>query len=91
MLTEIYIEALLVDENLADQVWEAWEKGEIDNYEAFAALAVDFGVIVCSRYCEYSILRGVGYGKVETPVVPGTFANASHANAKGPPATPHPN
>ncbi len=25
MLTEIYIEALLVDEELADQVWEAWE------------------------------------------------------------------
>jgi hypothetical protein len=29
VLTEIYIEALLVDEELADQVWEAlgiWEK-----------------------------------------------------------------
>ncbi len=24
MLTEIYIEALLVDEESADQVWEAW-------------------------------------------------------------------
>ena len=29
MLTEIYIEALLVDEDLADQVWEAWDKGEL--------------------------------------------------------------
>ncbi len=29
MLTDIYIEALLVDEGLADQVWEAWDKGEI--------------------------------------------------------------
>jgi len=29
MLTEAYIEALLVDEELADQVWEAWDKGEI--------------------------------------------------------------
>ncbi len=29
MLTEIYIEALLVDEELADQVWEAWDEGEI--------------------------------------------------------------
>jgi len=29
MLTEIYIEALLVDEELADQFWEAWDKGEI--------------------------------------------------------------
>ena len=24
MLTELYIQALLVDEELADQVWEAW-------------------------------------------------------------------
>ena len=30
MLTEIFIEALLVDEELAD-VWEAWDKGEIDD------------------------------------------------------------
>ena len=29
MLTEIYIEALLVDEVLADQVWTAWDKGAI--------------------------------------------------------------
>ena len=29
MLTEIYIEALLVDEELADQVWEIWDKEEI--------------------------------------------------------------
>ena len=27
MFTEIYVEALLVDEELADQVWEAWDKG----------------------------------------------------------------
>ncbi len=37
MLTEIYIEALLVDEELADHVWEAWDKGEID--EIMAVLA----------------------------------------------------
>ena len=34
MLTEIYVEALLVDETLADQVWEAWDKGEIDDHVA---------------------------------------------------------
>ena len=34
MLTKIYIEALLVDEGLADQVWNAWDKGEIDNEAA---------------------------------------------------------
>ena len=31
MLTKICIEAILVDEELADHVWEAWDKGEIDN------------------------------------------------------------
>ncbi len=31
MLTQIYIEALLVDEELADQVWEAWDKEEISD------------------------------------------------------------
>ena len=34
MLTEIYIEALLVDEELADQVWEAWDAGEISDFVA---------------------------------------------------------
>ncbi len=27
MLCEAYIEALLVDEDAADQVWEAWDGG----------------------------------------------------------------
>ena len=31
MLTEIYIEALLVDEDQADQVWELWDIGVIDD------------------------------------------------------------
>ena len=31
MLTEAYIAALLVDEELADLVWEAWDQGEIDD------------------------------------------------------------
>ena len=35
MFTGIYIEALLVDEDLADQVWEAWDTGEIDDATAF--------------------------------------------------------
>ena len=37
MLTEIYIEALLVDDELADQVWEAWNNGEIDETTAVLA------------------------------------------------------
>ena len=31
MLTEIYIEALLVDERLADEVWESSDKGLISD------------------------------------------------------------
>ena len=34
MLIEIYIEALLIDEELADQVWEAWDEGEISDFWA---------------------------------------------------------
>ena len=30
MLTDLYIDALLVDENLADQVWELWDADVID-------------------------------------------------------------
>ncbi len=37
MLTEIYIEALLVDEELADQVWGAGDRGEIDDHVAWMA------------------------------------------------------
>ncbi len=37
MLTEIYIEALLVDEDLAEKVWEMWEAGLIlDELAAYA-------------------------------------------------------
>ncbi len=35
MFTEIHIEALLVDEESADQVWEAWDMGEIDDQVAW--------------------------------------------------------
>jgi len=34
MLTRIYIEALLVDEEAADRIWEAWDRGEISSYSA---------------------------------------------------------
>ncbi len=37
MLCEAYIEALLVDEELADQVWEAWDAREIDKLTAWVA------------------------------------------------------
>ncbi len=37
MLTEIYIEAFLVDKESADQVWEAWDAGEIGEVNAWWA------------------------------------------------------
>ena len=37
MLTEVYIEALLVNEDLADEVWEAWDAGEIDDQVTWLA------------------------------------------------------
>ena len=39
MLSELYIEALLADEDLADQVWELWDAGIItDGLAAWAWL-----------------------------------------------------
>ena len=40
MLTEIYIEALLVDEDLADQVWELWNAGLIPDELAVMAWCI---------------------------------------------------
>ena len=37
ILAEIYIEALHVNEEAADQVFEAWDKGEIDDQVAWLA------------------------------------------------------
>ena len=37
MLTEIYVDALLSNEELADQVWEAWDTGKIDDQIACIA------------------------------------------------------
>ncbi len=44
MLTEIYIEALLVDEELADLVWKAWDTGETDDQTACIAWMLIAGV-----------------------------------------------
>ena len=37
MLANLYVEALLADENLADMVWTLWQEGQIS--EVLAALA----------------------------------------------------
>ena len=46
MLTELYIEALLVDEELADQVWHMWDSGVIDN-----ELAVIAWMLIATLFC----------------------------------------
>ncbi len=45
MLTEIYIEALLVDEKLADQVWKAWISQEVDDETACMAWLLIAGLV----------------------------------------------
>ena len=51
MLTKLYVEALLVDEDLADQVWEAWNAGEVENEAACIAWTLIAGV--CSSYDQH--------------------------------------
>ena len=54
MLTEIYIETLLVDEELADQVWKAWDAGEVDDLTAWLlwwSLSHSLKCFVCIRIC----------------------------------------
>jgi len=48
MLTRLYIEALLVDEELADQVWEAWDAGEIDAAAAHIAWHAIYKGYLCT-------------------------------------------
>ncbi len=45
MLTEIYIEALLVDEELPDQVREVWDAGETDDETACIAWMLIAGLV----------------------------------------------
>ena len=51
MLTNLYVEALLVYEELADQVWEAWDNDEIDSEAANLAWTLIAGV--CSSYDQH--------------------------------------
>ena len=44
MLTELYIEALLVDSVLADLVWEAWDGGQANDQTACIAWMLIAGV-----------------------------------------------
>ncbi len=57
MLTEIYIEAPLVDEGLADQVWEAWYSGEIETIEAPLALNPLFFPVIHKEFPDHVISK----------------------------------
>jgi predicted nucleic acid-binding protein len=59
MLAEIYISALLVDEGLADQVWEAWDKGEIDD-----AIACTAWMIIARKNAVRSPERTMNRGRL---------------------------
>ena len=50
MLTHLYVEALLVDEDLADHVWEAWNANETDDQTACIAWMLIGSV--CSDYAQ---------------------------------------
>ena len=52
MLTEAYIEALLVDEGLADQVWELWNAEVMDDQPA--------SILWLLIACQKQILEGGG-------------------------------
>ena len=47
MLTQIYIEALLDDEELADQVWEAWDAEKLTDGAACIAWLLIAGLVSC--------------------------------------------
>ena len=50
MLTRLYIEALLVDAELADQVWEAWDADELNNATACIAWLLIAGLVSCLNH-----------------------------------------
>ncbi|MEE8262349.1 MAG: hypothetical protein V3R83_07805, partial [Gammaproteobacteria bacterium] len=62
MLTEIYIEALLIHEELADQVWAAWDAGEIDD-------------LIALRSWWWIVVSGMH--KLRPPAPPQTWIGAS--------------
>ena len=52
MLTELYIEALLVDEDLADHVWKSWSSSLVDDETSAIAwwlIATSYAVQPCHK------------------------------------------
>ena len=53
MLTELYVEALPVDENLADRVWHMWVLAIIDE-----ELAMTAWLLIVTSFAEQRCRRG---------------------------------
>ena len=71
MLTELYIEALMVDAVLADLVWEAWDAGVMgDQLAAMAWLLPVPGRYACVTFILRRKAPGVSGGIVCSPRVP---------------------
>ncbi len=79
MLTELYIEALLVDEELADQVWELWDRGVIDG--GLAAIA---WMLLAASYATSSSLYleiRCCIDRLRSPSLAASLANSSLMSA----------
>jgi len=50
MLTRLYIEALLVNKELADQVWEAWIAEKLTDGAAYIAWLLVAGLVSHRNY-----------------------------------------
>ena len=72
MLTELYIEALLVDEDLADQVWELWNRGVVSDEAASLAWLL-LARMPIERFRRLPSDVGLYVGsKTKKPLSPGT-------------------
>ena len=73
MLTEIYIEALLVDEEMTDQVQAALMAGEIDDLSAWAAwliIALSCNSSNPYRHCPITFRQAAFAGTGHSEVAP---------------------
>ena len=65
MLTEAYIEALLVDQELADLVWEAWDTGLVND-----ELAMIASMLIAISSAEYLCRKGQSRATHRLPLGP---------------------
>ena len=66
MRTEAYIEALLIDEELADLVWELWDVGLIED-----ELVTTIWLLIAISSAEYLCRKGQSRATHRRPLGPG--------------------